>query len=252
MLAQPAEDHRAGSAGARRRGWKRRCRSIVIGTSVCDWWLTHHPDGFVEPALRLDRRVAVTLTPTARRWMSDSGELEKIEQATGLPVRDRPRLPHEPRPHPELACCVVAPASANTVAKLALGISDNQALATAKEAMGDPNVPVIVFPRVSAAHVRHPAWAGHLAALRSVGVHLVYGESVWPVDEPRQGPPGGRPLPVGCDPRPDRSGYFQVVHVSADLSSASRATMPSVCLGTRKLRCSGWVDRANEPHATQS
>jgi hypothetical protein len=55
--------------------------------------------------------------------------------------------------------------------------------------------PVIVFPRVSASHVRHPAWAGHLAALRSAGVHLVYGQSVWPVDEPRNGPPGGRPPP---------------------------------------------------------
>ncbi len=152
--------------------------------------------GFVEPALRQDWRVAVTLTPTASQWLSSGGEeLARIEQATELPVRDRQRLPHEPRPHPELACCVVAPASANTVAKLALGISDNQALATANEAIGDPGVPVIVFPRVSTAHVRHPAWAGHLDALRSVGVHLVYGESVWPLDEPRQGPPGGRPLP---------------------------------------------------------
>jgi hypothetical protein len=169
---------------------------MVIGLVACAaGGLRSIRDGFVEPALRRDWRVAVTLTPTARRWLSDGEELARIEQATNLPVRDRPRLPHEPRPHPELACCVVAPASANTVAKLALGISDNQALATANEAIGNPDVPVIVFPRVSAEHVRHPAWAGHLAALRSVGVHLVYGESVFPVDETRGGPPGGRPLP---------------------------------------------------------
>jgi hypothetical protein len=152
-------------------------------------------EGFVEPALQHGWRVAVTLTPTASQWLADSDERTRIEQATGLPVRDRPRLPSEPRPHPELACCVVAPASANSVAKLALGISDNQALATANEAIGDPAVPVIVFPRVSAAHIRHPAWPGHLAALRSAGVHLVYGQSIWPVDEPRQGPEGGRPSP---------------------------------------------------------
>jgi Flavoprotein len=169
----------------------------VIGLVACaaGGRLATIRDGFVEPALRRGWRVAVTLTPTASRWLSDSEELARIEQATGLPVRDSPRLPHEPRPHPELACCVVAPASANTVAKLALGISDNQALGTANEAIGNPDVPVIVFPRVTAEHIRHPAWAGHLAALRSAGVHLMYGESVYPVDETGQGPPGGRPLP---------------------------------------------------------
>jgi hypothetical protein len=190
MLAQPAEDHEQAAQG------HVAADRMVIGLVACAaGGLRTIRDGFVEPALRLDWQVAVTLTPTASQWLSDGEELTRIERATGLPVRDHPRLPHEPRPHPELACCIVAPASANTVAKLALGISDNQALATANEAVGDPVVPVIVFPRVSAAHVRHPAWAGHLAALRSVGVHLVYGESVWPVDEPRQGPPGGRPLP---------------------------------------------------------
>jgi hypothetical protein len=169
---------------------------VVIGLVACaTGGLRTIQDGFVEPALRRDWQVAVTLTPTASQWLSESEEWSRIEQATGLPVRDRPRLPHEQRPHPELTCCVVAPASANTVAKLALGISDNQALATTNEAIGDPTVPVIVFPRVSAAHVRHPAWAGHLANLQSAGVHLVYGESVWPVDEPRQGPAGGQPLP---------------------------------------------------------
>jgi phosphopantothenoylcysteine synthetase/decarboxylase len=152
-------------------------------------------EGFVQPAQQRGWDVAVTLTPTASLWLSENGELEHLQLATALPVRDRPRLPHEPRPHPDLTCCVVAPASANTVAKLALGIADNQALNTAIEAIGDPAVPVIVFPRVSAAHVRHPAWAGHLATLRAGGVHLVYGQSVWQVDEPRQGPPGGRPLP---------------------------------------------------------
>lgn len=152
-------------------------------------------EGFVQPAQQRGWDVAVTLTPTASQWLSESGERERLEQAVELSVRDSPRLPHEPRPHPDLACCVVAPASANSVAKLALGIADNQALNTAIEAIGNPAVPVIVFPRVSAAHVRHPAWAGHLATLQAGGVHLVYGPSVWQVDEPRQGPPGGRPLP---------------------------------------------------------
>jgi hypothetical protein len=173
-------------------------RVHVIGLIACaTGGLRTVREGFVQPAQQRGWDVAVTLTPTANQWLSESGELERLEQATNLPVLDRPRLPHEPRPHPDLTCCVIAPASANTIAKLALGISDNQALGTAVEAIGNPDVPVIVFPRVSAAHVRHPAWPGHLATLRSADVHLVYGQSVWQVDEPRQGPPGGRPLPWG-------------------------------------------------------
>lgn len=171
-----------------------RARGVIGLISTAAGELQSLHDGFVDPALRRGWTVAVTVTPTASEWLSGE-ERARIEQATGLPLRDRPRLPHEQRPHPDLSCCVVAPASANSIAKLALGIADNQALTTANEALGDPNVPVIVFPRVNAAHVRHPAWSGHLAALRSVGVHLVYGEPVWPVDEPRQGPPGGRPTP---------------------------------------------------------
>lgn len=111
-----------------------------------------------------------------------------------MPVRHTPRLPGETSPHPPVDCYAVAPASTNTVAKLALGLADNQALTTACEAIGGQAVPVVVFPRVNAAHARHPAWAGHLAALRSAGVHLVYGDDVWPLHEPREAPPD-RPLP---------------------------------------------------------
>lgn len=149
---------------------------------------------FVEPARQRGWRVAVTLTPCAARWLEHTGELQALESATGLPVRSQPRMPGQRNPHPPVDCYVVAPASANTVAKLALGIADNQALSTACEAIGGGVVPVIVFPRVNAAHARQPAWHHHLAALREVGVHLVYGEDVWPLYEPREAPPG-RGLP---------------------------------------------------------
>jgi hypothetical protein len=89
---------------------------------------------------------------------------------------------------------VVAPATANTVAKLAVGIADNQALTVAGEAIGDAELPVVIFPRINAAHARHPAWDGHVAALESAGVRLVRGDDVWPLHEPRSAPPG-RPLP---------------------------------------------------------
>jgi len=150
--------------------------------------------GFVEAAQDRGWQVAVTLTPTAGTWLTESGERGKLERITGLAVRDQPRRPGERSPHPPVDCYVVAPATANLVAKLALGIADNQALTTAGEAIGNRATPVIVFPRVNAAHTRHPAWEGHIAALRSGGVHLVYGDDVWPLYEPREAPPD-RELP---------------------------------------------------------
>ncbi|MBA2322906.1 MAG: flavoprotein [Pseudonocardiales bacterium] len=109
---------------------------------------------FVEPALDRDWQVAVTLSPCAARWLEHTGERAKLEHVTGLPVRDDPRMPGEQSPHPAVSCYVVAPATANTVGKLALGISDNQGLTTINEAIGGQAVPVIVFPRVNAAHTR--------------------------------------------------------------------------------------------------
>ncbi|AHH94922.1 flavoprotein [Kutzneria viridogrisea] len=150
-------------------------------------------DGLIRPALAAGWRVGVTLTPTAGRWLREAGLVAEIEQATGLPVRVESRLPGEAKPHPPVDCYVVAPATATTVAKLALGLGDNQALTQVCEAIGTRGVSVVVFPCVNAAHVRHPAWAGHVAALRSAGVDLVYGEDVWPLCEPRTGE--FRPLP---------------------------------------------------------
>jgi hypothetical protein len=147
----------------------------------------------VEPMLSYGWRVAVTLTPTAATWLEALGELGKIEDVTGYPVRHAPRLPSEASPHPEVGCYVVAPASANTLAKLALGIADNQALTQLCEAIGGRSVPVVIFPRINAAHAGQPAWNGHIAALQSAGVRLVYGDDVWPLHRPRSAP--GRVLP---------------------------------------------------------
>jgi len=155
----------------------------------------HLREQFVIPLLDRGYRVAVTLTPTAATWLEPMGEVERLAELTGLPVRSGPRLPSERSPHPRIDVYVVAPASANTVSKLALGISDNQALTQVNESMGA--VPVVVFPRVNAAHARHPAWQGHLAALRRAGVRLIYGDDVWRLYEPREAPPG-RPLPWGA------------------------------------------------------
>lgn len=146
----------------------------------------------VEPMIRRGHEVGVTLTPTAAGWLKAANLIRELEQLTGLPVRSTPRLPGESSPHPKPDVYVAAPLSASSVAKLALGIGDNQALTSLCENVA--TTPMVLFPRVNAAHARQPRWNEHVAALSSVGVRLIYGEDVWPLAEPRASGPG-RPLP---------------------------------------------------------
>ena len=147
----------------------------------------------VEPLLTRGWTVAVTATPTAMTWLEAENEVARIEEVTDFPVRSAPRLPREVSPHPQVDCYAVVPATANMVAKMALGLADNQALTQVCEAIGGRTPPVVVFPRVNAAHVGQPAWDSHIAALRRAGVSLVYGDDVWPVHRSRNAT--GRELP---------------------------------------------------------
>ncbi|MFD7074372.1 flavoprotein [Nocardioides sp. NPDC059952] len=144
-------------------------------------------DELVTPLVDAGHRVPVTLTPTAFSWLSANGEAARIAALTGFPVRGPSRLPWEPRTHPErLDAIVVAPATFNTTAKIALGLADNQALTVVTECLS--TVPVVLFPLINAAHAEHPAWPAHVAALRSAGVDLIEGPDLWPLHPPRQMP----------------------------------------------------------------
>ena len=169
--------------------------SVVAVVASAAGGLEDLHDGLVRPLLRLGHRVSVTVTPVAVEWLKATGSIGRLEAATGLPVRSTPRLPSEESPHPRPDVYIAAPATANTVAKLALGIADNQALTMLCENIG--TAPMVVFPRVNAAHARQPAWSSHLDALRGAGVSLIYGEDVWPLFEPRSAS-SGRPLPWGA------------------------------------------------------
>ncbi|RKT56387.1 flavoprotein [Saccharothrix australiensis] len=138
------------------------------GGGVERWFRT----GLAEPLARRGWRLAITLTPTAARWLEP--ELPALAAVTDLPVRWRSRLPSEPKPHPVPDAFVFAPATLNSLAKLALGIGDNQALTALGEALGR-RAPMVVLVQVGAEQSRHPAFAGHLAVLRDAGVRLVEG-----------------------------------------------------------------------------
>jgi Flavoprotein len=132
---------------------------------------------------------------------SATGGVEQLREGMVAPlvdrVRSQPRRPGEPRPHPPIDVFVAAPVSANTVAKLALGIGDNQALSVLSEGLG--STPMVVFPRVNAAHARHPAWAGHVETLRRAGVELIE----WELLKPRAA--DGRELPWPASSLPSTS-----------------------------------------------
>jgi len=129
-----------------------------------------------EPAVRRGWRLAITLTPTAARWLDAAGELDRLRELTELPVRSTSRLPSEPKPYPMPDAFLFVPATANSLAKLALGIADNQALTALGEALG-AGVIMVVRPQADENQRRHPAFAGHLKALREAGVRVADGPS---------------------------------------------------------------------------
>jgi phosphopantothenoylcysteine decarboxylase/phosphopantothenate--cysteine ligase len=67
---------------------------------------------------------------------------------------------------------LVAPCTANTLAKIALGIDDTPVTTFATTAIGR-GMPVIVAPAMHGSMYRHPAIAGHLKQLEEWGVDLV-------------------------------------------------------------------------------
>lgn len=147
-------------------------RVLGLVASSCGGVESRFRTELAEPAARLGWRLAITLTPTAARWLDDAGELPKLQALTDLEVRSEPRLPGRPRPHPDPEAFLFAPASANSVAKLALGIADNQALTVLGDALGDPAVTIAVAYQVRRTRAGHPAWPRHLESLASAGVRL--------------------------------------------------------------------------------
>jgi phosphopantothenoylcysteine decarboxylase/phosphopantothenate--cysteine ligase len=84
-----------------------------------------------------------------------------------------PALDHDPISHLELVrrcdAMVVAPATANTIAKLAGGHADNMLTSAALAC----TAPLIVAPAMNSAMWEHPATAANVATLRARGARLV-------------------------------------------------------------------------------
>ena len=74
----------------------------------------------------------------------------------------------------------------NTINKWGAGICDNLALGILVEGIGK-KLPIVAIPFTNYAHAAHPAFSENLAKLASWGVHVLYGENVFPMPEPGTG-----------------------------------------------------------------
>ncbi|GAA1693013.1 flavoprotein [Fodinicola feengrottensis] len=124
--------------------------------------------------------IQVIATPAGIDFM----DVERIEAATLFPIRSRDRREAEPR-SARADGIIVAPATFNTVCKLASGIADTYALTVLAEAIGD-RVPTVVVPFVA------PGMAARMPYRRAVRALHAEQVSVLMPD-----PSGLGPVPVG-------------------------------------------------------
>jgi phosphopantothenoylcysteine decarboxylase/phosphopantothenate--cysteine ligase len=131
--------------------------------------------------------VRVVQTPTSRRFVGDAsfaaltgapvlvGEFERDPARGAFPGQPLPT--HEPLSHLELVAnadvYVIAPATANTIAKLAHGLADNLLSSCALAA----TCPLVIAPAMNNRMYEHPATQANLEILRERGARIVTPDS---------------------------------------------------------------------------
>ncbi|MQA04330.1 MAG: flavoprotein [Streptosporangiales bacterium] len=129
--------------------------------------LTRRADAAVAAARDRDWQPAVIATPAAESWLPRT-ELE----AANVPLLTDHRQPNDAKRLPSADAVLLAPATFNTINKLATGIADNYAMSVLCEALST-RVRTVLVPFVSTRLAGHPAWLASLAVLRYAGVTLV-------------------------------------------------------------------------------
>lgn len=122
-------------------------------------------------------------TPAALEFL----DLSALETQAGRPVRSSYRGNGRPRgttPHAD--AIIVAPASFNTINKLAAGIADNYVLTMLAEGIGI-GVPVVVLPFINSALADRAPLQAAVARLRSEGVRVLLGPGQFEPHPPGHG-----------------------------------------------------------------
>ncbi|OKI64316.1 flavoprotein [Micromonospora sp. CB01531] len=125
---------------------------------------------------------AVTATPSAMDFI----EPQPLEILTGQPVRSTYQSsPGTRRSLPPTDALVIAPATYNSINKIALGLADNYAMTSVAELIGR-QVPTVIVPFVNAALAARAPFRHAVASLRGEGVRVLLG----PDDQWEPHPPG--------------------------------------------------------------
>jgi phosphopantothenoylcysteine synthetase/decarboxylase len=126
--------------------------------------------------------VDVTATQNALEFL----DVAEIARISGKPVRTTYKFaPDGSRISPPADALIVAPATFNTINKLALGIADTYPLSSVAEVIGR-GVPTVVVPSVNSALAARAPFRRSVESLRAEGVRVLLG----PADGWVPGPPG--------------------------------------------------------------
>lgn len=140
----------------------------VLYVIVCGSPAARGVPEFVRRAQGSGWQVCVVPTPMGRQFV-DEGELEHL---TGFPVRTHYKHPDEPDVLPTADAFVVAPATFNTVNKIANGITDTLAVGLICEALGAGKV-VVIAPAMNRALACAGPYARSIALLKADGARVV-------------------------------------------------------------------------------
>ncbi|MFY1688550.1 flavoprotein [Plantactinospora sp. WMMB782] len=115
---------------------------------------------------------AVTATPCAIDFI----DARAIESLTGHPARSTYQsTPGARRTLPGIDALVIAPATYNSVNKIAMGIADNYAMTSVAELIGR-QVPTVIVPFVNAALSARTPFRRAVADLRQERVRILLGQ----------------------------------------------------------------------------
>jgi hypothetical protein len=117
--------------------------------------------------------VCVGLTPTAAGWLGPE-RIGELAELTGHPVKWQPRGPGESDPWPMPDAVVIAPATLNTVNRIALGLTDSVVARAGIEAIGR-RLPLVILPCLNQVLAAHPQFEKSVEVLRGAGAQVLLG-----------------------------------------------------------------------------
>jgi phosphopantothenoylcysteine synthetase/decarboxylase len=126
--------------------------------------------------------VCVVSTPDGRKFIDPAG----LARQTGHPVRSDYKNPGDPDVLPAPDAMIIAPATVNSVNKLAAGITDTLALGLVVEGWGK-GLPIVVLPYTNSAMAPYPVFPQSIERLRSWGITVLFGPDVVDLPDPGTG-----------------------------------------------------------------